>query len=115
MLDCPKCGVDAYDGTSCAACHFVAGGGKKRSSDAMHGICEFMDLGQRCAKPGSMSPARRGEGPWYCWDHFALVVLGRSNNGKPPAPPADGFKPLKDLLRHDAEAAAERRALSEEL
>lgn len=100
MLDCPKCGIAAYDGTACGACRFTATGKKAaRVMDPMHGICEFIDQGQRCAAPGAISPGLRGDGPWYCWPHFSAVILGRTLDSKPPGPPSSGFQRLKNLLR----------------
>jgi hypothetical protein len=117
MLDCPKCGIAAYDGTSCGACRFspdskISG---KPPPDPMHLICEHVAQGQRCAELGTFSQGTYGGGPWYCYRHFPLFS-GRYE-GKPPTEPPQGFKALKDCLRlvpKDPEALAERAAIETE-
>jgi len=32
--------------------------------------CAFDDYGMRCTRPGTISPATTGHGPWYCLEHY---------------------------------------------
>jgi hypothetical protein len=97
MLDCPKCGIAAYDGNSCSACRFSVGSKAKTVIDPMHLICQHVFEGQRCAEAGALSEGQRGAGPWYCRKHFPLFA-GR-DYVKRPTPPPQGFASMKSVLK----------------
>jgi len=97
MLDCPNCGESTYDGASCSACRFVVRGKKLPAPhDPSHLGCWFGERGQRCAELGTLSQGTKGEGPWYCTQHFPPFA-GRRYGIKPTLPPK-GFDSLKVVL-----------------
>ena len=127
MRDCPTPGctnVLADNAIVCNACGWEAPratpAGKKAPYDPLHGICEHVDRGERCAAPAGVSASTHGSGPRYCYRHFPLFVGRYSAGGR--TPPPNGFEALRALTKRvpagpvkpDYEAELEREAIREE-
>ena len=127
--NCPECKTQLLPPyLSCGACPWTSSGRPQAAGDGATVQCWNRDhtvavlahqccnevRGQRCAKPGTISPTTKGTGPWFCADHY-LAYKAASDSA---VPPPQGFQALKDLLKRrqlDPEEAAERNALRDGL
>lgn len=120
MIDCSKCGKPV-DGDICAFCkwqesrHGYSFAPDPEAQRLMR-LCAHEVRGQRCAKPGVVSPSTMQGGrdgkdmrEWFCWDH--VPGLRQFKDGEECAPPM-GFAALRAKLKpFDFEAELERRAI----
>ena len=68
---CPSCGLNINDEESCI-CGWKKKGKYRPSDDGIdHSkICAYTYRGEKCQRLGTISGGTRGEGPWYCSDHY---------------------------------------------
>ena len=87
MNYCPNCG-NAMSDEKCP-CGYIPGEAKKRKTfdDGIdhRKSCSYEFRGEKCQRLGTMSHGTKGEGPWYCRDHF----FGRPADNNSPSPTAD--------------------------
>lgn len=87
--DCPECGEPLAQPYSSCRCGWKQFAKKKDGNPHQHGVkvgdhwvdktCAWDDYGHRCNLYGSLSLCTQGEGPWYCRDHFAVLMKWAPN------------------------------------
>jgi len=104
---CPDCGDDIGVFSRKHRCGWVAAqSGAKTDPDWR--LCADVSRGDRCSKPGVVSPSTHG-GQFFCWQHVpGFSVFKDGNTCAPPM----GFAGLRAKLKpFDFEAMLEREAL----
>lgn len=65
---CPACSNPLRADGSCPACYYGNRPAAKGGNPSDWWKCANVDRGQRCGRPGVVSPSTLG-GPMYCWQH----------------------------------------------
>ena len=78
---CPTCGTDIGKNEICSCGWTKAKPRRHREEDGIdHSkICAYTYRGEKCQRLGTISAGTRGEGPWYCRDHY----FGREASKEP--------------------------------
>ena len=70
---CPNCSQPLEDNGECPGCTY----GHKRQQqpkESQDRTCAWNDHGLPCHLIGHLSQTTLGSGPWYCRDHFAMLM-----------------------------------------
>ena len=80
-MKCPKCkAFNLASATECETCGVIFAHAKRgEERPAGPATCSWVDHGKTCVCRGILSTGTRGEGPWYCREHW------RRANGIEPA------------------------------
>lgn len=64
---CPECNQNLITEVMDCSCGWRAGQSEQMPADHR---CQYQVRGRRCPLPGTISPSIRGNGPWYCSEHW---------------------------------------------
>lgn len=94
---CPECGSPLRSQLKSCACGWQPA--IKKSSTTGNGAsgivnCSYVVNGERCQRPGTISPSVLGQGAWYCGEH-----IWQANSSSARVLPAhDAAQPIANVL-----------------
>ena len=72
--ECPECMRPLRPGaTSCRACGWGTSESATVAADPLRFRCAWQANGDRCRYFGTVSGCTKGEGPWYCREHYGCA------------------------------------------